>query len=146
MDPDRRRRVVLETWNTGYNRTVANEAFDMQQQISVVTLGIADLVRSRRFYREGFGHETLLPTPHTGLRLAHPPHDRSRADPIDGQQYDRRAPDMLLRRIAVSGQTLKAEAVRRRNFKYDPGAHGAESHGAIRKGIPNRTLVSGVIH
>ena len=52
----------------------------MQQQISVVTLGIADLVRSRRFYREGFGHETHLPTPHTGLRLAHPPHDRSRAD------------------------------------------------------------------
>ena len=27
----------------------------MQQQISVITLGIADLVRSRRFYVEGFG-------------------------------------------------------------------------------------------
>lgn len=27
----------------------------MQQQISVITLGIADLVRSRRFYTEGFG-------------------------------------------------------------------------------------------
>ena len=27
----------------------------MQQQIAVVTLGIADLVRSRRFYSEGFG-------------------------------------------------------------------------------------------
>jgi len=27
----------------------------MQQQISVVTLGIADLPRSRRFYGEGFG-------------------------------------------------------------------------------------------
>ena len=27
----------------------------MQQQISVITLGIADLVRSRRFYAEGFG-------------------------------------------------------------------------------------------
>lgn len=27
----------------------------MQQQISVVTLGIADLARSRRFYIEGFG-------------------------------------------------------------------------------------------
>lgn len=27
----------------------------MQQQISVVTLGIADLARSRRFYVEGFG-------------------------------------------------------------------------------------------
>jgi catechol 2,3-dioxygenase-like lactoylglutathione lyase family enzyme len=27
----------------------------MQQQMSVVTLGVADLVRSRRFYVEGFG-------------------------------------------------------------------------------------------
>lgn len=27
----------------------------MQQQISVITLGIADLARSRRFYGEGFG-------------------------------------------------------------------------------------------
>src|SRR5258707_10676887 len=27
----------------------------MQQQISVVTLGIADLARSRRFYADGFG-------------------------------------------------------------------------------------------
>ncbi|KAB7742885.1 VOC family protein [Parvibaculum sedimenti] len=27
----------------------------MQQQISVITLGIADLARSRRFYVEGFG-------------------------------------------------------------------------------------------
>ncbi|MHA6644801.1 VOC family protein, partial [Mesorhizobium sp. A623] len=27
----------------------------MQQQISVITLGITDLARSRRFYAEGFG-------------------------------------------------------------------------------------------
>ncbi len=27
----------------------------MQQQISVVTLGVADLERSKRFYRDGFG-------------------------------------------------------------------------------------------
>jgi catechol 2,3-dioxygenase-like lactoylglutathione lyase family enzyme len=27
----------------------------MQQQVSVITLGIADLARSRRFYGEGFG-------------------------------------------------------------------------------------------
>jgi len=27
----------------------------MQQQISVITLGIADLARSRRFYVDGFG-------------------------------------------------------------------------------------------
>ena len=27
----------------------------MQQQVSVVTLGVADLARSRRFYEDGFG-------------------------------------------------------------------------------------------
>ena len=32
----------------------------MQQQISVVTLGIADLARSRRFYSEGFGWKPVF--------------------------------------------------------------------------------------
>lgn len=31
----------------------------MQQQISVITLGVADLARSRRFYVEGFGWEPI---------------------------------------------------------------------------------------
>jgi uncharacterized protein len=31
------------------------EAFEMQQQISVITLGVSDLARSRNFYEEGFG-------------------------------------------------------------------------------------------
>lgn len=32
----------------------------MQQQISVITLGIADLTRSRRFYVEGFGWKPVF--------------------------------------------------------------------------------------
>ena len=32
----------------------------MQQQISVITLGIADLARSRRFYEEGFGWRSVF--------------------------------------------------------------------------------------
>jgi len=32
----------------------------MQQQISVITLGIADLARSRRFYLEGFGWKPVF--------------------------------------------------------------------------------------
>jgi uncharacterized protein len=32
----------------------------MQQQISVITLGIADLARSRRFYVDGFGWKPVL--------------------------------------------------------------------------------------
>ena len=35
----------------------------MQQQISVITLGIADLVRSRRFYAEGFGWKPVFDNP-----------------------------------------------------------------------------------
>jgi len=35
----------------------------MQQQISVITLGVADLAASRRFYVEGFGWTPVLETP-----------------------------------------------------------------------------------
>jgi catechol 2,3-dioxygenase-like lactoylglutathione lyase family enzyme len=35
----------------------------MQQQISVITLGVADLERSRRFYGEGFGWKPVLQNP-----------------------------------------------------------------------------------
>jgi catechol 2,3-dioxygenase-like lactoylglutathione lyase family enzyme len=35
----------------------------MQQQISVVTLGVADLARSRRFYVEGFGWRPVFENP-----------------------------------------------------------------------------------
>jgi catechol 2,3-dioxygenase-like lactoylglutathione lyase family enzyme len=35
----------------------------MQQQISVITLGIADLARSRRFYAEGFGWKPVFENP-----------------------------------------------------------------------------------
>src|SRR5436190_1742613 len=35
----------------------------MQQQISVITLGVAELARSRRFYVEGFGWKPVFETP-----------------------------------------------------------------------------------
>ena len=35
----------------------------MQQQISVITLGIADLARSRRFYGDGFGWMPVFENP-----------------------------------------------------------------------------------
>jgi uncharacterized protein len=35
----------------------------MQQQMSVVTLGIADLARSKRFYVEGFGWKPVFENP-----------------------------------------------------------------------------------
>lgn len=35
----------------------------MQQQISLITLGVADLGRSKRFYGEGFGWKPVFETP-----------------------------------------------------------------------------------
>ena len=35
----------------------------MQQQISVITLGIADIARSKRFYGQGFGWKPVFETP-----------------------------------------------------------------------------------
>jgi len=35
----------------------------MQQQVSVITLGISDLSRSRRFYVEGFGWQPVFENP-----------------------------------------------------------------------------------
>ncbi len=35
----------------------------MQQQMSLVTLGVAELPRSRRFYAEGFGWKPVFETP-----------------------------------------------------------------------------------
>lgn len=35
----------------------------MQQQISLITLGVADLGRSRRFYGDGFGWKPVFETP-----------------------------------------------------------------------------------
>lgn len=35
----------------------------MQQQISVITLGIADIARSKRFYVEGFGWKPVFENP-----------------------------------------------------------------------------------
>jgi catechol 2,3-dioxygenase-like lactoylglutathione lyase family enzyme len=35
----------------------------MQQQISVITLGIADIARSKHFYGQGFGWKSVFETP-----------------------------------------------------------------------------------
>ena len=35
---------------------------DMQQQIAVVTLGVSDLERSKRFYQDGFGWRPAFET------------------------------------------------------------------------------------
>src|SRR5271167_408709 len=46
-------------------------------------------------------HEAFLPAPHAGLRLPSPPHDLMGADAVRAQQNNLRAPDMLMRRVAI---------------------------------------------
>lgn len=64
---------------------------------------------------EAFGGEALLPAPHAGLRFAGLPHDLDGADAIGTQQDDLGAPDVLLRRIAISDERDQALAIARRN-------------------------------
>ena len=54
-------------------------------------------------------HEAFLPAPHTGLRLAGPPHDLIGANSIRAQQDDLSPPDMLVRGVAVPRQRLLSD-------------------------------------
>ena len=94
-----------------------------QQQISVVTLGVSDLERSRRFYGEGFGwqpvfeNEEILFFQMNGLvlgvwlaeklavdmkRAATPPGSMSLAHNVESQE----AADALLARLVEHGGKL----------------------------------------
>jgi catechol 2,3-dioxygenase-like lactoylglutathione lyase family enzyme len=46
---------VSPTAFNGFAQGEAERTLDMQQQISVITLSVGDLARSKRFYVEGFG-------------------------------------------------------------------------------------------
>src|SRR5262249_43364082 len=54
-------RVALTRDAAGFESP--RRAILMQQQISVVTLGVADLARSRRFYVDGFGWTPVFANP-----------------------------------------------------------------------------------
>ena len=95
---------------------------------------------------DAFGHKPFLPAPHTSLRLARPPHDRSPANPVSRKQNNRRAPDMLLRRVTIRNHPIKAAMVRRRKVDGYSGAHNPDSHDRDPKGIPKRTHALCAIH
>lgn len=91
-------------------------------------------------------HETLLPAPDTGLGCSGLPHDCVGSDAVGAQQHDGRAPDMLLRCIAVPGDRFKPTAVRAGDRDGNSGAHAPDSHANRSKGIPTRTLLLGRDH
>jgi uncharacterized protein len=50
---------MMQAARTGVS-TMTASSNSVQQQVSVITLGIADLARSQRFYGEGFGWEPVF--------------------------------------------------------------------------------------
>src|SRR4029079_7625142 len=73
-------------------------------------------------------HEPLLPAPDASLRLARRRHDRVRARTVAGEKHDPRAPDVLLRRVAIGDDGLQTLAIGGRDRNGYPTAHDADSH------------------
>ena len=95
---------------------------------------------------DAFLHEPFLPAPYTRLRLAGPTHDVVGADAIGTQQDDGRAPNVLLRGVAVLGNRFEAAANGPRDRDGNAGAHATNSHANQTRGIQIRTLLSGRDH
>lgn len=120
----------------------------MQQQISVITLGIADLARANRFYREGFGwspvfeNEEIAFYQMNGLMLGTWLKDKLEEDmrrPGDGRSSftlahnvaDEEAVRALVARLADHGGTVlrPPDAPPHggyRGYVADPDGHGWE--------------------
>ena len=120
----------------------------MQQQISVITLGVADIARSRRFYGEGFGWEPVFVNEEVafyqmnGLMLGTWLKDELAADmrregagsgPYSLAHNVASADDVapLIARLAAAGGTILREADAPphggfRGYVADPDGHGWE--------------------
>ena len=66
--------------------------------------------------------------------------------PSGRRQHDPRAPDVLLRAVAVIDDRLQALAIGRGQVDGDASTHPQDSHDAKAMGIPTRTLTSASIH
>ncbi len=82
-----------------------------------------------------FGHEPLLPAPDSGFAGAAAAHNLRRAAAIGRQQDDARAPDVLLRAVAIRHNRLKLRAILGCYFHFDSIEHPADSHGGAGMGI-----------
>lgn len=121
----------------------------MQQQISVITLGIADLARSKRFYAEGFGwrpvfeNEEVVFYQMNGLMLGtwlqpqleddmrRPGGDAPGAFSLAHNAPDEATVDSLIDRLVAAGGSLlrKADAPPHggyRGYVADPDGHSWE--------------------
>ena len=77
---------------------------------------------------EPFFRKAFLPAPDAGLGFSGSPHDLVRADPIGSEQDDLSPPDVLLRSVAIFGESFEPPLIGRRNGDGFSCAHRAESH------------------
>ena len=91
-------------------------------------------------------HEAFLPAPHAGLRLSSPPHDLVCADAVRAQQNNLRAPDMLMRGVAIPSERCQTAAVTGLESDGDSGSHAPDSHATSPPGILLRIQMLDLIH
>jgi hypothetical protein len=129
-------------------RRQRTEDIQMQQQIAVITLGVGDLARSRRFYTTGFGWVPVFENPEivfyqmNGFVFGTWLRDRLEADfrrsgPIPGavalahNVESAAAVDAAIEMLVASGGTLLRQADApphggRRGYVADPDGHAWE--------------------
>src|SRR5215813_11017166 len=95
---------------------------------------------------DSFMHETLLPAPDHGFALADSAGDGGGARAVSGQNNDPRAPDVLLRAVAIANDRVQPNPILRSDDDGNSLAHHRHSHKTQPSGTHIWTLLSGDIH
>jgi len=85
-------------------------------------------------------------TQDASLALAGAPHDGLGAQALGRGEHDIGTPYVLLGPIAILDDRLKLDPLFGRDHDADVLAHPPDSHRSRKKGIQNRTQMSGEIH
>src|ERR1700730_17734367 len=103
-------------------------------------------VLSRVNPRDPFMHEALLPAPNHGFALAESAGDGGGALAVGCQNNDPRAPNVLLRAVAIANDRVQPNPILRSDGDGNSLAHHRQSHKTELSETPIRTLLSGAIH
>src|SRR5215470_17783577 len=93
-----------------------------------------------------FMHEALLPAPDHGFTLADSAGDGAGARAIGGQNNDPRAPDVLLRAVAIANDRVQSNPILRSDGDGNSLAHHRNSRKTQPSETHIRTLLSDAIH
>ena len=91
-------------------------------------------------------HETFLPAPDAGLRLAGLAPNGIGPETRGREKHDPRTPDVFLRAVPIQHDRIQSLAVRIGQRNRHPRAHAPDSHKPDRGGIPRGTRALGLNH